>query len=96
MDADTLRQDAHCLLLFVAAIALVAAGVQAASVAPSALQSLSFLDLGAFLSQIAGTVALTALALVIGLCAMFTAPRVVSGPEIVPDARWRRLWGHDM
>lgn len=97
MDTDTLRQDAHCLLVFVSAIILFIAGLQAAAVAPDALRSLSLLNLGMFMSDIGATLALTFLALATGLGALVTSSRFsMSGVEIVPDARWRRIWNHDM
>jgi len=97
MDMDTLRQDAHCLLVFVSAIVLIFAGAQAAAIAPSALLSLSLLNLGMFMADIGGALALTLLALITGLGALVTSSRFnTNGVEVVPDARWKRIWSPDL
>ncbi|HEV8191492.1 MAG TPA: hypothetical protein VGP82_08395 [Ktedonobacterales bacterium] len=92
-----LRRYVYRLLMLVAAIALIFAGMQAASAAPDALRDLTFLNFGHFMDDIRGTVVPIAVALFSGMSALVTAPHFATGgAEFVPDEQWRRIWAHDM
>ncbi len=96
-EIETVRRYAYRVLLLVAAITLVLAGMQAASVAPDALRQLTVLSFGAFLADVQGTVLLAAIALVAGMSALVVAPHLATGAvEFLPDERWRRIWAHDL
>jgi hypothetical protein len=97
VNADTLRRYTYRLLLIVAAVALIFAGMQAASAAPDALRHLSILNLGLLMGDVSGMFLPSALALVAGMSALVIAPHFATGGvEFVPDERWQRIWASDM
>jgi hypothetical protein len=97
VDMDKPRRYVYRLLMLVATVALIFAGIQAAYAAPDALRNLTVLNLGLFVADIRGTVLLAAIALVTGTIAFVAAPHFASGGvEFVPDEHWKRIWAHDM
>lgn len=97
MDTDRPRRYVYRLLLLLAAIVLIFAGIQAASAAPDALRNLTILNLGHFMDDVRGAALLAAIALVIGMIALVAAPHYATGAaEFVPDEHWKRLWARDM
>ena len=97
MNTDTLRRCAYRLLLLVAAVALIFAGMQAANAASDALRHLTILNLGLFIGDVNGMFLPTALALVTGMTALVIAPHFATGGvEFVPDEHWQRIWARDM